>query len=45
VTLLDLDASWRVTSFRSRSSNSWLLGKRLRGRVALTIANGRVVFE
>ncbi|HZT91224.1 MAG TPA: dihydroorotase [Gaiellaceae bacterium] len=42
LTLLDLDATWRVTRFESRSSNSWLLGKRLRGRVALTIANGRV---
>jgi dihydroorotase len=47
LTLLDPDASWRVkaSEFRSRSSNSWLLGERLRGRVKLTIAAGRVVYE
>ncbi|MDQ5822316.1 MAG: dihydroorotase [Actinomycetota bacterium] len=45
--LLDTSASWRVSEsgFRSRSVNSWLLGKTLRGKVALTIANGRVAFE
>jgi dihydroorotase len=45
LTLLDLDGSWRVRAerLRSRSTNSWLLGKRLRGRVALTVAAGRVV--
>jgi dihydroorotase len=47
VTLLDTEAMWRVKhdGFRSRSANSWLLGKRLRGRVLLTVAAGRVVFE
>ncbi|HEX4525164.1 MAG TPA: dihydroorotase [Gaiellaceae bacterium] len=47
LTLLDPNATWRVkpSAFRSRSSNSWLLGRRLRGRVKLTIAAGRVVFE
>jgi dihydroorotase len=47
LTLLDTAATWRVTAdqFRSRSANSWLLGKRLRGRVRLTIAAGRVVHE
>jgi len=47
VTLLDLDATWRVKSDKllSRSTNSWLLGKRLTGRVALTVAAGRVAFE
>jgi dihydroorotase len=47
LTLIDPNASWRVRAdgFRSRSANSWLLGKRLRGRVALTIAAGKVVFE
>ena len=46
VTLLDLAASWRVRAerLRSRSHNSWLLGERLRGRVTLTIAAGRVAF-
>ena len=45
--LLDTRASWRVTEtgFRSRSVNSWLLGKTLKGKVALTVANGRVAFE
>jgi dihydroorotase len=45
--LLDLDAEWTVeeAGFRSRSANSWLLGKTLRGRVVKTIADGRVVFE
>jgi dihydroorotase len=47
LTLIDPNATWRVkaSTFRSRSSNSWLLGKRLRGRVKLTIAAGRVAFE
>jgi dihydroorotase len=45
--LLDLNATWRVTEngFRSRSSNSWLLGETLRGKVRTTIADGRVAFE
>ena len=47
LTLLDLSATWRVKAdrLRSRSTNSWLLGKRLTGRVALTVAAGRVAFE
>jgi dihydroorotase len=47
VTLIDTEASWRVKAerFHSRSSNSWLLGKRLRGRINLTIAGGKVVHE
>jgi len=46
LTLLDLAGSWRVKAdgFRSRSSNSWLLGRRLSGRVVLTVAAGRVAF-
>jgi dihydroorotase len=45
--LVDPHATWRVkpAGFRSRSANSWLLGKRLRGRVKLTMAAGRVAFE
>jgi len=45
--LLDLAGTTRVTEdgFRSRSANSWLLGRTLRGRVALTVANGAVVHE
>ncbi len=47
LTLLDLDTTWRVKADRlhSRSTNTWLLGKRLTGRVALTLAAGRVAFE
>ena len=46
MTLLDLAGSWRVRAERlhSRSQNSWLLGERLRSRVALTVAAGRVAF-
>jgi dihydroorotase len=45
--VLDLQAEWTVTEegFRSRSANSWLLAKRLRGRVVKTLADGRLVFE
>jgi dihydroorotase len=45
--LLDPSATWRVREdrFRSRSANSWLLGGRLRGKVVLTMAAGRVAFE
>jgi len=44
--LLDLSGSWRVseTGFRSRSTNSWLVGATLRGKVRATIADGRVAF-
>jgi dihydroorotase len=44
--LLDLERSWRVgdDGFRSRSVNSWLLGRTLRGAVRMTVANGRVAF-
>jgi dihydroorotase len=47
VTLIDTNASWRVTAdgFRSRSTNSWLLGQTLRGKVRMTVAAGRVAFE
>jgi dihydroorotase len=47
LTLIDTAASWRVKAdaFHSRSANSWLLGKRLRGRIKLTVAAGRLVHE
>jgi dihydroorotase len=47
LTLIDTNGSWRVKAadFRSRSANSWLLGKRLRSRVRVTVAAGRVVHE
>jgi dihydroorotase len=43
---LDLEARWRVEEdrFRSRSANSWLLGRTLRGAVVRTVADGRLVF-
>ena len=45
--LLDLETEWTVEErgFRSRSANSWLLGKRLRGAVVTTVADGRVVTD
>jgi dihydroorotase len=45
--LLSTKATWRVREdrFRSRSANSWLLGQRLQGKVALTMAAGRIAFE
>jgi len=47
VTLIDPNGTTRVTEngFRSRSSNSWLLGRALKSRIAMTVANGAVVFE
>jgi dihydroorotase len=45
--LLETERHWRVEegAFRSRSSNSWLLGRTLRGSVRLTVAAGRVAFS
>ena len=45
--LLDVNAVWHVDegSFRSKSSNSWLLGSTLHGRVLQTVARGRVVYR
>jgi dihydroorotase len=45
--LLDTESAWRVTEdgFRSRSANSWLLGQTLKGRVKMTVAAGRMVYE
>jgi dihydroorotase len=45
--LLDTAGVTRVTEdgFRSRSVNSWLLGRTLRGRIAMTVAAGAVVHE
>ena len=44
--LVDLDATWRVSedSFRSKSTNSWLLGETLHSTIVKTIADGRVVY-
>ena len=45
--LLDLNASWRVEEggFRSRSTNSWLLGETLKRQGSATVADGRMVYE
>ena len=45
--LLDTAATWRVDEggFNSRSTNSWLLGQTLEGRVRMTVAAGKVVYE
>jgi dihydroorotase len=47
VAQLALDRQWevRVEGIRSRSVNSWLLGRRLRGVVLRTIAGGRLVHD
>jgi dihydroorotase len=47
VVLVNPNATWRVREerFRSRSANSWLLGKRMSGKVVLTVAAGRVAYE
>jgi dihydroorotase len=44
--LLDLERRWRVREdgFRSRSANSWLLGRTLQGVVRMTVAAGRVAY-
>jgi dihydroorotase len=44
--LLDPNATCRVGEggFRSRSANSWLLGETLKGKVRLTVADGRVAY-
>jgi dihydroorotase len=45
--LIDPNERWTVREdgFRSRSVNSWLLGEELTGRVRMTVAAGRAVFE
>jgi dihydroorotase len=44
--VLDLEATWCVAAdeFRSRSSNSWLIGATLKGKVVQTVARGKVAF-
>jgi dihydroorotase len=45
--LLDTEATWRVgeRGFRSRSANSWLLGQTVRGRVLMTVADGKLAYS
>jgi dihydroorotase len=44
---IDTAGDWvvREDAFRSLSSNSWLLGRTLKGRIRLTVADGRVVHD
>ncbi len=45
--LIDTDAEWRVdaASFKSRGKNTPFQGRRLRGRVVMTVCRGQVVTE
>ena len=45
--LLGTETTWKVREdrFHSRSANSWLLGRRLQGKVQLTVAGGRIAYE
>jgi len=47
VTLVDLDAEWEVGEggYESRSDNCCFAGRRLRGRVLLTVAGGAVAYR
>jgi dihydroorotase len=47
VVLIDPKGTTRVTEngFKSRSVNSWLIGRALKSRIAMTLAGGAVVFE
>ncbi|HEX8086691.1 MAG TPA: dihydroorotase [Solirubrobacteraceae bacterium] len=47
VTLVDLDAEWTVgeDGYESRSDNCCFAGRRLRGRVLLTVAAGSVAYR
>jgi dihydroorotase len=44
--LLSPSTAWKVSAdrFKSRSANSWLLGRRLQGKVTLTVAAGRIAY-
>jgi dihydroorotase len=47
VVLIDPNGTTRVTEngFKSRSVNSWLLGRALKSRIAMTVATGALVHE
>jgi dihydroorotase len=47
IALCDLSARWTVgeDGYESRSSNSWCAGKKLTGRVLMTIAGGQVAYR
>jgi dihydroorotase len=47
IALCDLSAEWRVgeDGYESRSSNSWCAGRKLTGRVLMTIAGGQIAYR
>jgi dihydroorotase len=47
IALCDLSAEWTVgeEGYESRSSNSWCDGRKLTGRVQMTIAAGQVAYR
>jgi dihydroorotase len=47
VALCDLAAGWTVgeEGYESRSDNSWCAGRKLRGRVLMTVAGGQVAYR
>lgn len=47
IALIDLGAEWTVgeEGYESRSHNSWCAGERLKSRVQMTVADGRVAFR
>jgi dihydroorotase len=47
LTLCDLSAEWTVgeEGYESRSSNSWCAGRKLTGRVQMTIAAGQIAYR
>ncbi len=47
VALCDLEAEWTVgeDGYESRSLNSWCAGRRLKGRVLMTVAGGQVAYR
>jgi dihydroorotase len=47
IALCDLSAEWTVgeNGYESRSSNSWCAGRKLTGRVLMTLAGGQVAYR
>jgi dihydroorotase len=47
IALCDLDAEWVVgeDGYESRSQNSWCAGRKLKGRVLMTVAGGQVAYR
>ncbi len=47
IALCDLSADWTVgeDGYESRSQNSWCAGRRLKGRVLMTVAGGQVAYR